>query len=250
MDLKYVLRYTFKNEITSIFSILSRVSLKLSTENNSVPIPVDWKHFDGNVQFMRLKLGEQGFATIIPTKNKFLKDKNGCREKPYNEIMLQKIMRGISDNCAKPCTFNYSSGWRLNKLCDCNQFVSCCKLCKDEKEYACAFNALFNVVQISEHEIKKPCLTLEYKGEVSKLSILPRSQIEYKLWFQHPAKVHVREEYLIYDTVNFISSIGGTVGFCIGLSFYTMTNVFLKGLRTGMSLVCPKDSGKENQRVK
>ena len=35
-------------------------------------------------------------------------------------------------------------------------------------------------------------------------------------------KVHVKEEYLIYDGVAMISAIGGTLGLCIGFSFYDL----------------------------
>ena len=37
----------------------------------------------------------------------------------------------------------------------------------------------------------------------------------------------VKEEYLIYDDIAFISSIGGTLGLCIGFSFSNMGTVVL-----------------------
>ena len=52
--------------------------------------------------------------------------------------------------------------------------------------------------------------------------------------FAYPPKVEVREEYLIYDAVAFVSSIGGTLGLCIGISFYNLSNVLLKWLKIGI----------------
>ena len=41
------------------------------------------------------------------------------------------------------------------------------------------------------------------------------------------AKVKVKEEYLIYDGVAMISAIGGTLGLCVGFSFYNLSNYFI-----------------------
>ena len=43
-----------------------------------------------------------------------------------------------------------------------------------------------------------------------------------------PPKIVVNEEYLIYDMVAFISSIGGTLGICIGFSFTGFASSFLR----------------------
>ena len=42
-----------------------------------------------------------------------------------------------------------------------------------------------------------------------------------------PARVSVREEYLVYDFVAMISTIGGTMGLFIGFSFNSLTSGIL-----------------------
>ena len=71
MPLSYFMRYVFQNEVTANASALAKVGAILSTENNAIPIPFGWKHFDGKIKLMKLALGEEGFVTIIATKRKY-----------------------------------------------------------------------------------------------------------------------------------------------------------------------------------
>ena len=51
-----------------------------------------------------------------------------------------------------------------------------------------------------------------------------------RFWYglQQPSNVMVNEEYLIYDTITMISSVGGTLGMCIGFSFTNIiANIFV-----------------------
>ena len=110
----------------------------------------------------------------------------------------------------------------------------------------CAFEAFREAIR-GEAKTDEPCQTLEYKVDVSKISQLPKNRIQYSLWFQYPAQVHVKEEYLIYDTVTFISSIGGTVGVCIGLSMYTLAQGLWTWLQIGIKRILPKKQRKTHQ---
>ena len=74
------MRYTLIKKITDV-----NVGAILSAENNSVPIPFDFKRFDGNINLMSLVQGQKGFVTILPTKTKYLSETKNCRKKPYNE---------------------------------------------------------------------------------------------------------------------------------------------------------------------
>ena len=48
--------------------------------------------------------------------------------------------------------------------------------------------------------------------------------------FLTPARVTVKEEYLIYDLVAVVSAIGGTMSLCIGFSFRNFFGYLLKFL--------------------
>ena len=49
-----------------------------------------------------------------------------------------------------------------------------------------------------------------------------------------PKRVSVNEEYLIYDFVAMISAIGGTLGLCIGFSFFDFCDLILRYSEKGV----------------
>ena len=65
----------------------------------------------------------------------------------------------------------------------------------------------------------RPCHILEYSGQslFSKSGFENTTKIEYK--FMPPQLKTVYKEYLIFDMVGMIGSVGGTLGMCIGFSF-------------------------------
>ena len=50
----------------------------------------------------------------------------------------------------------------------------------------------------------------------------PQNLAIYQVVFVTPQVINVKEEYLIYDWIAMVSATGGTMGLCIGLSFYNM----------------------------
>ena len=69
----------------------------------------------------------------------------------------------------------------------------------------------------------------------------------YQIVFASPPKVIVKEEYLIYDNVSMISSIGGTMGLCIGFSFYNLANLLKNWLEIGIDWVKAKIAGRSQK---
>ena len=82
------------------------------------------------------------------------------------------------------------------------------------------------------------CPTLQYTGKIFYEEIFEKEyqsinyndevyKIKFKYVFASPETVTVYEEYLIYDTIGMIGSIGGTLGMCIGFSFATTISTML-----------------------
>ena len=68
--------------------------------------------------------------------------------------------------------------------------------------------------------ISKPCTVLRYNVEETTYEdFVNENKVEFDMVFAQPAKVNVKEEYLIYDLISFVGVIGGTMGLCIGFSF-------------------------------
>ena len=64
------------------------------------------------------------------------------------------------------------------------------------------------------------CITSEYSGEVASYKISDNKSIPFQFWYRIPSNsTTLFEEYWVYDGINTIGSVGGTLGVCIGFSF-------------------------------
>ena len=52
-----------------------------------------------------------------------------------------------------------------------------------------------------------------------------KNRATFILKFLEDFTMSVKEEYLLYDYVGFISSVGGTLGICVGISIYGFIEV-------------------------
>ena len=50
----------------------------------------------------------------------------------------------------------------------------------------------------------------------------------------------VYEEYLIYDVISMIGSVGGTLGMCIGFSFTGVLSILMKMIKNGICSILKK----------
>ena len=76
---------------------------------------------------------------------------------------------------------------------------------------------------------KLPCRILEYQGEKIMERVSDEGNNTYEIYYEFapPMKVTSLQEYLIFDMVGMIGSVGGSLGMCIGLSFSGL-NIFTK----------------------
>ena len=87
----------------------------------------------------------------------------------------------------------------------------------------------FHGVKVEENEIiLKPCTKLQYETHVTEWTPDTDNEqslhsITFRVQFEIPQEVTVNEEFMIFDTVSMISSIGGTMGLCIGFSFLAVS---------------------------
>ena len=79
--------------------------------------------------------------------------------------------------------------------------------------------------------LRKTCDTLEYSGEIG-LHEEPVEDVK-KIRFQYnlDRTMKVQEEYLIYDVVGLIGSVGGTFGMFIGFSFANIVSMILNQIQ-------------------
>ena len=130
-------------------------------------------------------------------------------------------------NCSEKCRTNEKYGKHLDKL------IEKFPICKPGQEATC-FNEVWVGLEDSYVEsLSKPCTTIKYTG-TSSAQINDGGGINeggrkaiFGYRFSTPPVFEVHEEYLILDPVGLISSVGGTLGICIGASIYDFLKLCL-----------------------
>ena len=74
----------------------------------------------------------------------------------------------------------------------------------------------------------KTCTMLQYSGDIEWEYVTDEREVYFAYNFLPPKTVSVHEEYLIYDTIGFIGSLGGTLGMFIGFSINNTFSSFVK----------------------
>ena len=79
------------------------------------------------------------------------------------------------------------------------------------------------------------CVTLEYTEKENIPTDLIFDTYLFVLSYEIPSNsTRIYDEYYIYDAINVVGSVGGTLGLCIGFSFTGVFSKFLKFLQHGM----------------
>ena len=142
-----------------------------------------------------------------------------CSLLSYYECLVTQILHeNKTGNYYFDCLPESIKSIRSNDLseidtCDCSQE-------KDIWDY------LWEIYEVLDDEkCPKLCTTQEYFGKIdytdekSVSKTDPNTLILY-LRYSRPRTVSLSEEYLIYDSIGMVGSVGGTLGMFIGFSFY------------------------------
>ena len=117
-------------------------------------------------------------------------------------------------------------------------------ICETHEEWVCAWEMINpSFFNYTENPYPKSCMIIQYFGEVE---LKYQRDQKYEAYFSYnfapPKTVMVHEEYLIYDTIGFLGSIGGALGLCIGFSFSnTITFLLDKALIIKLNLANNKN---------
>ena len=190
------------------------IRVYFTSEENSYGNSLDW--WEGNVFEQRLDLETRVEVTLKPFEYRYLGEGTKCSQQS-NIARFKSVLKDANfTNCQEKCSPHYF----VNDI-----FPPC----GNTDAYTCAFNNIHNYwldFKIS-HGYKKPCMVLEYQGKKTYDWDDEKYQtaIEYK--FAPPMMTNVQQEYLIFDTIGMIGSVGGTLGMCIGFSFSGVTTYIL-----------------------
>ena len=207
-------KFTFFFESSINMSSIN-IGFTVSTENGSQSCE-DGRFHDGDVDITWSRVGFLNDLIVFTKKDILLADKKHCRQRPYNDLLIEKFLELINDTCKRPChvldqTTKHCNAFALSK--DIMQM----DICKSGSERKCSNKAYRHALNKINH---LPCTKLHY--QVKNYSHLIHNKGEDRIVFNvvfEPNNVKVTYEYIIYDLVATISAVGGTMGLCIGFSF-------------------------------
>ena len=181
-----------------------------SLENSPGIIYETWK--DGKALMATINKNVAIQYHIQPEKYKFLEQAENCQEESYYGCIAQQLEKIGFANCSKKCMPRIFSNIGMNYS------IPFCHLNDTEAEQ-CALNIGWNIVveQNISSNCKKSCSNLRYFGEIA--GIIPYTKKKVHNWYgfsyiltndEFTSKVF--KEYLIYDFIGMIGSVGGTLG--------------------------------------
>ena len=148
---------------------------------------------------------------IEPRVTKYLPESDKCQKESYYECLTSRLDAGVFNECSGQCIPNTFSN--LNKT---YRKPFCAN--NADNEY-CALE-IINRMQEKENEseCKKSCFQLEYHGEIGLYRQYPDISENWDRYFFTYYLLNkdfismVEEEYLIYDAMSMVGSVGGTLG--------------------------------------
>ena len=166
-----------------------------------------------------IALNKNNFATynIQPERYEYLKQTGKCQQESYYQCIGLILDQVEVKECTKKCMPNIFSNLGINFS------TPFCQ--NDTKNEDCALKIGDKIMKHKiESKCQKSCSTLGYNGEVVMKMINPSRLNSSNAYFlvciltnqDHMSNVY--EEYLIYDAIGMIGSVGGTLGMFIGFS--------------------------------
>ena len=187
---------------------------------------------DGDVSILRIgtnhKLVEFG---LKEERQIFLKEKSNCRDEPFYHCYGMALLQDGFKNCSTKC-LSHSLPEEIALL---SETLPLCQI--KSQEMKCAKKVAKNIrkkVLNSNQCPSKPCQSISYVGEAGTEEITNERLYKrnFGYFFSPPKSVTISEEYLIYDFVGMLGSIGGTLGMFIGFSFFGTLSFLLSQIKT------------------
>ena len=204
------------------------VKVFITSKSNSYGLAIDsW--VEGNSLDFNLPSSEKPkevFIDLKPTEYKMYQPTSNCYsdESFYKCRGLRLLQKEQYKNCNRFCIpITYQT---LIKLATNNSF----EICENPLENACMTSEMAKI-ELQEN-CSKSCTIIEYDGKVKYQDSMNQNGMgDWYMTFLTSELTFI-EEYLIYDFIGMVGSIGGTLGLFIGFSFmdlfFWIVNILFK----------------------
>ena len=181
-------------------------------------------HMNQIQRYMALGLKEERYH--------YLQDKSPCRYESYLHCIGSQLVKADFQECPMKCLAH-----SVPKTVDVEEKIPICKA--RSVAWKCSHKYGLNLVRkLKENAtcLERACKTTHYDGKIVFEESHPESPLvhpdsrSFSYTFLRTS-VAIHEEYLIYDFVGMLGSIGGTLGMCIGFSFVGLSSVLLNNLQ-------------------
>ena len=210
------------------------LNIYITSEENSYGITTSiW--MDGEV--MKIDLPPMMYRTIDIKVLKQVYLETGthpCGNNAFYECFGTIIAKSNFSECPKFCL--PISILTLTGSISENDFPICNYGNWSHEEYQCPqkiTETLLNNIISNQEQCTRSCSTYQYSGkttyEKEKRYDNKTALLEYK--FSSPSFMMVHEEYLVFDALGMISSVGGTLGLFIGFSFSNVLSMLMGQLK-------------------
>ena len=204
-----ILMYTLLEKKNNSFSDLVEFYLT-SLDNSPGFIDATWK--DGQPLQIAMLKNTYVRYNMRPQKTKYLEQLGNCQKEAYYECIASELDVIEFNECTKKCIPNVFSN--MGK----NYSTPFCQ--NDTVSQQCILNHILKQKKVGS-KCKKSCSNLEYFGEVLLNCPYQSEDDDYEnwnvYWLQYKLTnlnlvSKVWEEYVIYDIIGMIGSVGGTLG--------------------------------------
>ena len=192
-----------------------------SEENSNGAFLEDW--WDGKVYKEVIKIGSWSRIELQPIKYRYLDDNDACSHQSNNARWKQVVSQLNFSSCSQICS-------------PIPFFDDVIPRCGWEDEYLDARWCVRTIINenwwdyFAKYGYKRPCTNTEYQGykyKEQKFVSGATNFVSVYYRFAPPMMTKAHQEYLIFDIVGMIGSVGGTLGLCIGFSFSGITTAIL-----------------------
>ena len=195
----------------------TELKVYLTSEKNTLGILTN-QWMEGEMFEFEIKQHLHKVLDIKQEKYIYLEKK--CSNESFYECLVKRIVASDFKNCPKKCnpkTFTLPISEEFDKIPSCKR-----------NEKPCANMVTVDIFrETTAKHCPKLCNIVQYSGKLS--MVYNRGQGPYDYSFRYrfapPHTEKIFEEYLIYDIVNMVGSVGGNLGMWIGFSF---TGIFSK----------------------
>ena len=199
----------------------------LTSEKNTLGILTN-QWMEGEMFEFEIKQHLHKVLDIKQEKYIYLEKK--CSTESFYECLVKRIVASDFKNCPKKCnprTFSLPKSEEFDKIPSC-----------EDNDKPCANIKTVEIFKATTTKLcPKLCQMVQYSGK--KISVYDYKHDPYSYSFRYrftpPHTEKIYEEYLIYDIVSMVGSVGGNLGMWIGFSFTGIISNLMKIIRNHRS---------------